>query len=390
MMPHRHRAMVLTPPGAGAIAVIKLIGPDPVGILEGSLDRSIVQPSSPYGKLSCRRFMDGDEVLDDVLVSVERVSENEQAVEISCHGGIRVVQRILELCERRGATVESNPTASLSHWAASNKIEEEAIAALAGAKTERAARYASLLRTGLPEKIESHLTLCDVDLNEVRRLIAELAAGYTAARSLLQGITIPLIGPPNSGKSTLLNSLLGRQAVVTSPVPGTTRDWVMESVEFQGVPANLVDTAGRRKTDSELEQLAIEASDSLLHESSAFLLVFDGSLPIPENAFGLLEATTRKCLVVANKSDLEFHWSKCDLEFIRKESGTDPVLTSALTGDGCEMLRRRILEHFGLANPDHPPLAFFTDRQARLAAEISCPDSGPKKLLAALLGERVA
>ena len=388
MTPPRHHAIVLTPPGTGAIAIIRLIGPDPLSILKNSFVHSKSRVPQPDGKLLYGRLMDGPEILDDVLVSMEMVTELEQAVEISCHGGIRVVQRILELLERGGATVDTEQLSTLSYWPAQNKIEEEAIEALACAKTQRAARYAALLRTELPSKIRDILQQCETNPAQARLSLGKLMLGYGAATALLRGITVALIGPPNSGKSTLFNALLGRQAVVTSPVPGTTRDWVMESVEFQGVPINLVDTAGRRETDCELEQLAIEAGDSLLHKSSAVLIVLDGS--IPQTAFDFLSAKTRKFWVVANKTDLGFCWKASDLARIKQASGSYPLPVSAKTGTGCEMLRHAVLDYFWLFNPADPPPSFFTDRQALLASELSNPATDFRQILASLLGDKLA
>ncbi len=390
MTPPRHLATVLTPPGTGAIALIRLIGPDPVSILSKSFVHSQGRTPCPDGKLLYGKLMDGPDILDDVLVSVEKIAEHEQAVEISCHGGVRVVQRILELLERSGAIVDTDPKSAVSQWPAQNRIEEEAIEALACAKTQRAARYAALLRTELPSKIRDILQQCEQNPSQVRLSISELMLGFAAATSLLRGITIALVGPPNSGKSTLFNALLGRQAVVTSPIPGTTRDWVLESVEFQGVSVELVDTAGRRETDCELEQLAIEAGDSLLQQSNAILLVVDGSIPLPQTTFDFLSGVTKKIWVVANKADIGFCWRFSDLARMKQAAGSDSIQVSAKSGTGCELLRYALLEHLGLIDPAEPALSFFTDRQALLVNELSNPSTDPRQVLCSLLGDMLA
>jgi tRNA modification GTPase len=344
----------------------------------------------PDGKLLYGKLIDGPEVIDDVLVSVEDVTEHEQAVEISCHGSVRVVQRILEILVRAGSVVDTDPMNAVFHWPVQNKIEEEAIEALLQSKTQRAARYAAKLRAELPPAIRELAELWKKNHYQASLVMSELMRGFGSATALLRGITVALIGPPNSGKSTLFNLLLGRQAVVTSPVPGTTRDWVMESIEIQGVPVNLVDTAGRRETDSELEKLAIEAGDSLLDRCSALLFVFDGSSPAPESMFSLLATTKQRRWVVANKSDLGLCWTASDLAAIYQACGSHPLQVSAETQTGCELLKHTLLDHFGLFNPAGPPLSFFTDRQAELTIKLSNRENPPSPYLVALLGDRLA
>lgn len=390
MTPPRHRAMVVTPPGTGAIAIIRIIGPDPLSVLNNSFVHAQGRLPQPDKKLIYGRLMDGLEMLDDVLVSMEAVAEDGQAIEISCHGGARIVQRILELLERSCAAVDTDRSTALSHWPAHSKIEEEALEAMASARTKRAARYAAHLRSELPQRIRAICQQFETDEPGARASVATLLSGYRAATALLGGVTIALVGPPNSGKSTLFNALIGRQAVVTSPVPGTTRDWVMESVEFRGVPFNLIDTAGRRETDCDLERLAIEAGDPLLRQSHAFLLILDGSVALQESFAKPFRASGRAGWVVANKSDLELQWNEDDLERIKFESGSSPLRVSAQSGAGCELLRETLLSHFELSALSDPPLSFFTHRQAHLADKFLSDHSSPKKILTELLGDTLA
>jgi len=128
----------------------------------------------------------------------------------------------------------------------------------------------------------------------------------------------------------------------------------------------------------------------LLHKSAAFFVVLDGSIPLPGGAFGLLRATTRRPWVIANKSDIGFCWETANLERIKQASASYPLQVSAKSGTGCELLLRCVLEQFGLANPSDLPLAFFTERQAFLASEISISGSDPKQILISLLGEALA
>ena len=385
----RHRTMVVTPPGTGAIAVIRVIGSDPMSILRDSFVHPQGRKPKPDGKLVYGRLMDGSEMLDDVLLSVEPFGEQEQALEISCHGGVRILQCILGLLERGGAVVvEADRAAGLSCWPCQNKIEDEAIEALISAKTVRAARYAASLRKELPRELQRLVLQYQSQPDQVRHSVEKFLEGYGAAKALLGGITVALVGPPNTGKSTLFNTLLGREAVVTSPVAGTTRDWVMESVDFQGVLVNLVDTAGRRETECQLERVAIEAGDSVLQKSTAVFFVFDGSIPLTQNAMSMLERPSRRTWVVANKSDIGFCWKQNDLEGIMQACGSYPIQVSASVGTGCELLRGAIVESFGLGDLQGPPLAFFTDRQTSLAKKVSDSSADLMQIARDLLGDK--
>lgn len=385
MNPPRHRAVVVTPPGTGAIAIIRLTGPDPLSILKSTFVHTKGRLPQPDGRLVYGRLMDSAEVLDDVLVSVEIDVRGDQAVEISCHGGVRVVQRILELLEKCGAEVDAEHADVESIWPTANKIESEALESLSEARTQRAARYAACLRKELAARIHEIGHQFNDQPERGRKSIASLLGGYGAASALLRGITVALVGPPNSGKSTLMNLFLGRQAVVTSPVPGTTRDWVMESVEIDGVPVNLVDTAGRRETGCELERLAIQSGDAQLALSGAVVLVLDGTIPPPPSACDFFGKEPRKHLVVANKSDLGFCWDDSDLARIRDAIGTPVLTVCARSGSGCELLRQAILGHFGFRTAADLPVSFFTERQALLAGEILNRAGDPEKILDVLL-----
>lgn len=382
----RHRATVLTPSGAGAIAVIKLTGPDPARILEGLFVHARGSRPQKNGKLLFGRLMDGMDVLDDVLVSVESASDKESSVEISCHGGTQIVHRILDLLEWAGAAIEAESLCALSHWPSANLVEQEAIAALAQARTPRAARYASQLRRSLLDALVILVDLWDENPGEALAELQIMLSWTASARALLSGLKVSLAGPPNSGKSTLFNTLIGREAVVTSPIAGTTRDWVMESLEFAGVPIDLFDTAGRHDTLNHLEAEAIEGGHSKAQSSDAVFLVLDATVEPSAHVFKSLESVHGTVWVVANKCDLGFAWSDSAREKIQNLSGRPPICVSARLSTGCEMLKESLVQVWGLSGFSAPIPTFFTERQVHLANEVlSCGTSTPGNPIAILL-----
>jgi len=186
---------------------------------------------------------------------------------------------------------------------------------------------------------------------------------------LLNGATVALIGPPNSGKSTLFNRLVGRPAAVTSPIPGTTRDWIAEDVEVEGIPITLVDTAGRHSKSEELERQAVESGVSRSQSASVILLVLDSSCSLGASEKDLLAEcpTVVPMLVVANKSDLECKWGLADLHELQPSFRSELVRVSALSGFDCDALANAILKALGLTEFDDANVCLFTDRQVLVA-----------------------
>ena len=375
-----HRVVVLTPPGAGAIGVVRVVGPDAV-----SLVNQAFRPASGGGlsaaqgdRLRYGHFVDGEETIDDVIVSVTTLGSHEatkprshvgtgrSVVDISAHGGVRVIERILQTLERLGASVGEPGDAVGLAWPTGSQIEHEAIEALTRAKTERAVRFLAWQRENLPAELEAIALLCRSDPAVARQRLTAIADGYAVARTLMEGVTVALVGPPNSGKSTLFNRLIGRPVTVVSPQPGTTRDWVAEPVEMDGVPVTLVDTAGRRESDDPLEQQAVEVSRRITERAEVRLLLLDGSQPLSSSGKKLLEASRHwtDCLTVINKADAG------NARPAPNVGGHNNVSISALTGTGCDKLLSAILAVLGYRGCVESIPCLFTARQAEAAADV--------------------
>jgi tRNA modification GTPase len=364
-----NRSVVLTPPGAGAIGVVRVVGPDALSIV----DRVFTATSGSQlvgnqeDRLRYGRFVDGNEVIDNVIVS-RAPTRDTPAVDICAHGGVRVMERMLDSLERLGARLRDAGEPDDLIWAAADLIEQEAVHAIAHAKTARAVRFAAWQRANLAERLEGVSALCEQDANRARCELEAMMSGLRAAKLLLSGATIAFVGPPNGGKSTLFNRLVGRSAAIVSPGAGTTRDWVAESVDMAGVPVTLADTAGRSENAGGLESQAAAVGWKVAREAQLGLLVLDGSCerPADDNEFWEARGSLRRCLTVINKVDKGAVWGCRDLPPSVVEA-RNVVEISAKTGQGIEGLVDRILASLGFGDLNENTPCLFTDRQGEIA-----------------------
>jgi tRNA modification GTPase len=357
-------ATVLTPPGAGAIAVIRIAGPDVLHVIEqlfeaaGSASTRLVPNRLYYG-----RFRIDGEIVDDVIVS-QFVISGVPVADVSTHGGVRIVERVLQALEDKGLRFED--AGSVPSWKAGNKIELEILDALGRAKTERAVRFLSMQRRRLVCEIRRVAGLISDNNLAARDALQDLLSGCTAARRLIEGVSIALVGPPNSGKSTLFNALVGRGAAVVSQQAGTTRDWVEASLEMDGLSVRLIDSAGTREPVDELERQAIEAGRLRVSDADLRILVLDGTEHDPHNACDMLKRFDTPLIVALNKSDLESFGSAPE-SHTPKAGETQTIQLSARTGAGIDSLGvcvRQMME-LGLLEDNRPTL--FTERQRHIA-----------------------
>ncbi len=383
-----HRSILLTPPGAGAIAVIRVVGADPVALVNQAFRPKSGKPLSlgRIDRLRYGHFVDGDEVIDDVVVSVTPWKRDEgtkgrrdgelqstidpdvhreqstipRAVDISAHGGVRVIERILQTLERLGAPA-CEPFAALDDvWPIRNWIQREAIEAMCRAKTQRALGFLCRQEGQLPDALRKAAEAFRTDAASAQRDVQDMLARYPAARRLLHGAVVALVGPPNSGKSTLFNRLLGRGAAIVSPTAGTTRDWIAEPIDVDGVPVTLVDTAGGHETDDPLEALAIEAGRLRARDADVRVWVLD-SASDDEQAVPPARTAAHPPLIVVH--------NKCDL-LVAENRRTHPgLLISARTGKGMDALLEHVRRTLGAAEFSDAAPCLFTERQARIARE---------------------
>lgn len=386
------RVMLLTPPGSGAIGVIRVRGPDAFrfvrAVFRPKSIASLAEVAFDGGRIRYGQVMSGDESIDDVLVSRDE-SAGEPSFDLTAHGGIRVLERLLATFEEKGAAIiqssvsertvhrsEAGREASMNDaWSAKDLIEAEVLDALMRARTTRTVKFLASQRVVLPRALEAADPLSRKDPQAARAVLVGILERATAATSLVQGVTVAFVGPPNSGKSTLFNRVVGRACSLVSPRAGTTRDWVSEAIEIEGVPVTLVDTAGRHDGADTLEHRAVEAGAAVARQADLLVWVLDASLENSNTGCELmrLSAAAGATLVALNKVD---RVSPAQIEALRSRVGREAVgvvATSAVRGDGLGELVRRIVSQSGLSSFSDSEPAAFTERQRLLLARLLDP-----------------
>jgi tRNA modification GTPase len=366
---------IATPLGEGGLAVIRLSGREALAVADRCFapkGQGALKPSAaPTQTLHFGHIVRDGQTVDEVMVAVMRAPRSftrEDVVEITCHGGILPAKMVLDTVLANGARL-AEPGEFTRRAFLNGRIDlaqAEAVADLIHSRTELALQAANQQLAGQLSRrinqlrdemvktlahIEAHLDFPDEDIGPDTReqLLGRLERGVAFMDQLLRtanegqilrrGIRGAIIGPPNAGKSSLLNQLLGRDRAIVSPIPGTTRDTIEETANIRGLPVLFVDTAGLREAGDELELEGLRRSRQTLGQAEFLLHVFDVSGPLTQaDANYLAEFAARKRILVRNKIDLP-----CRLQFPPAFAG--PVAdVCCLTGQGIEALKDAIKE----------------------------------------------
>ncbi len=381
------RVFLSTPPGSGGIVVIVVRGEQALRTV-GSVFRPkkknewfIAAPESlHYGHM-----VDGDDVIDEVIVRIARSSGRHEVVEVNCHGGAVAAAEVMRLLIKTGA-VETPPFDIVDPQL--DRIQSEALRLLRLAATQLAARVlCDQLNGALSDAIRA---LDPADGSAAERLAA-LIESASFGMALTRPRRIALIGRPNVGKSALFNALIGRDRAIVSPVPGTTRDFIDELLVLDGYPIELVDTAGLRRRGGLVEMKGVAATWRVVSDADLLIFVIDRSIGLHPSERGIIEHLEQRDMVfAANKSDLPAKqgW--------RPPNG-DCFEVSARTGDGLAELRRAILRRFPppAAYPPGTPVAFTATQLQALTEAKELVDAGRseearQKLMAMLLNKAPA
>lgn len=361
---------ISTPPGRGGIGIVRLSGPEAQVIAE-----ELVELRSPleHARAKLAWVLDDGARIDEAVViyfAAPNSYTSDDLIEIAAHGSPVVldllVRRALEHGARLAEPGEFTERAFLA--GRMDLTQAEAVRDLIEAKTLAQARLAASqlggalshrvqpVKRGLLELIallEAGIDFAEDDIDvaheeEIARRIGDLipplealSKSYAGGRLLHDGLTLAIVGRPNAGKSSLFNCLAERERAIVTATPGTTRDLVTERIAIEGIPIELVDTAGVREALEEVEKLGIERTHEALADASLVLIVLDATAELNEDELRLIAAVEGRAAIIVR--------NKCDLFDASTPQQTIPgsltvVQTSALTGLGLPELRAAILK----------------------------------------------
>jgi tRNA modification GTPase len=368
-------AAISTPFGVSGIGIVRMSGP-----LAETIAKRLFKPKSNASYFISHHFHYGEIVnpqngypIDEVLIVLMKSPKTytrEDMVEIHCHGGYFILQKVLELVLKEGARM-ALPGEFTKRAFLNGRIDltqAEAVIDLITAKTMASLEIAHqqlrglLLRelTALKENLIEQLALIEahidfpeeeierISLREMKHSLKgmiqkseEWVSSYEEGKIFREGITCAIVGKTNVGKSSLLNILLREERAIVTPIPGTTRDVIEESLNINGIPVRLMDTAGLRKAMDSIEQEGVRRAKERVADADFVILVIDGSRAIDADDLEIFEEVTgKKKVVVLNKADLPLQNSSEDL---KRRFQEDPIVSiSALKNEGIDHLKETI------------------------------------------------
>ena len=370
-------AAISTAVSNSGIGIIRISGKDAVAIADrvyrskGGKKRLADQPTHTihYGYI-----VDQDEAVDEVLVMLMRGPKSftaEDTVEINCHGGVYAMKRVLDVVLKNGAR-PAEPGEFTKRAFLNGRIDlsqAESVMDVIQAKNEYALKSSlqqlkGAVRTAIEELrsrilyqtafIESalddpeHISLdgypdrLSEEVHQLQEVLLELIASSENGRILKEGIRTVILGKPNAGKSSLLNALVGEERAIVTDIAGTTRDALEETIAFQGITLNLIDTAGIRETEDVVEKIGVGRAIEKAGEADLILCVFDAARPLDENDREILKVIEGKqAILLLNKTDLAVTLQETKLQELT--GGRYPVVSvSAKEQTGLSKLTEQI------------------------------------------------
>jgi tRNA modification GTPase len=351
-----------TPPGMGAIAIIRISGPEAFSVTSKIFqpaERGLDLEEVPSHTLHFGNIGEGSRILDEVLVSVFRNPHSytgEDVIEISCHGSPYIQQKLIELLVSKGLRLAKPGEFTLRAFLNRrfDLTQAEAVADLIASQSRSSHDLAiSQMRGGFSKKIKelreklvtfTSLIELELDFSEenvefasragLKNLLEEMESesgklidSFSLGNVIRNGIPVTIVGKPNVGKSTLLNVILNEEKAIVSEIPGTTRDAIEDTIVIGGYGFRFIDTAGLRESEEAVERIGIGRTWEKIHEAAVILYVFDASTDSFENVYAAIEdlkqdteATSKYIILVGNKTDKVKELPKGFSEFVEMES----------------------------------------------------------------------
>jgi tRNA modification GTPase len=372
--------------GGGAIAVIRISGPETISISEKIFspnNKDLSVSSLPGYTVVYGDIIDGSEIVDDVLLTLFRSPHSytgEDSVEISCHASPYIQRRILELLVKNGAK-SAFPGEFTQRAFINGKMDlsqAEAVADVIASSSEASHRIAlNQMRGGFSTEIKKlradllhFASLIELELDfgeedvefadrkELKGLILKvksvsdnLASSFKVGNAIKNGIPVVIVGKPNSGKSTLLNALLMEEKAIVSEIPGTTRDVIEDSNFIDGIEYRFIDTAGLRDTSDIIENLGIKKTHEKIDQASVIMLIDEANDSVGDikirinNIRQIIGDPDKKLMIILNKSDLSGDDRMDDLRNnIELKYGEELIFISAKNRTGLEIIQRKLGE----------------------------------------------
>ena len=399
-------AAIATPFGRGGIGIIRISGP----LAEG-ITKKLFRARRPGNSLESHHLYLGElidpdcgQMIDEILLSFMKAPHSytcEDVVEINSHSGHVILSRILEVILHHGARLAKPGEFSFRAFKNGriDLTQAEAIVDLVNSRSEKGLVMASRqIRGDLKTEIEklrqsvigiiaqmevaidfpeeeSEILHSKETASRIKNLlvdpIKEIIAAHKRRKIWLEGITTVIAGRVNSGKSSILNRLLNEQRAIVTPIPGTTRDFIEATIDIEGIPLRLMDTAGIREVTDEVERIGISLTHKKFAEADLLLVVIDQGCALIRDDLDLIKKSQgRMSLVILNKMDLE---SKVDEIELKNALNTIPsVKISALTGEGigdlCKAIKDLVMN--GAEDISSSPLA--PNLRQKAALEEAC------------------
>jgi len=371
---------ISTAPGIGGIGIIRISGKNSFilinKIFKPKQDTEKQSYSIKYGHIINPKT--GEEI-DEVLVSFFKAPASyttEDVCEINCHGGNIIIQKILELCLENGTRLaepgEFTKRAFLNGRI--DLIKAEAVIDIINSKTENENKSAiNQLNGYLSEKInnikreilellsniEVSIDYPEYDTPEINNnkiinilqnninYLNKLEKSFDTGKIIKDGIKTVIIGRPNVGKSSLLNKLLKEERAIVTSVAGTTRDTIEEYIKIEGIPLKIIDTAGIRDTENEIEQIGINKAKNIAENADLIIAVFDISNELNDEDKKIIKFIKNKnSIIILNKNDLNNKINKNNKEFNFNKNNIIEI--STLNENGIEELQNKIIKIFKL------------------------------------------
>lgn len=371
-------AAIATAMSSSGIGIIRISGDESVEIVDRifSMKNGKKLSDMPTHTIHYGHIKDGDEVIDEVMLVLMRAPKSytrEDTVEIDCHGGVYVMKRVLETVIKYGAR-PAEPGEFTKRAFLNGRIDlaqAESVIDIIHAKNEFALKSSEQQLSGslsievktVREKLLHEIAFIESALDDPEHIsldgypetlhgiveaaekeIQKLLANSDNGKILKEGISTVIIGKPNAGKSSLLNTFVGEERAIVTDIAGTTRDVLEEQINLNGIILNVIDTAGIRETDDVVEKIGVDRAKKYLNEADLVIYVVDTSTQLDENDYEIMDLLKdRKAIILLNKSDLT---PVTDGGSIRQHLDKKMIAVSAKEQTGIEELEETICEMF--------------------------------------------